>query len=51
MKRPCKYESPAIEIIAVDTESVFCASPVFGQEGGPGNDYFDQDDITDGGTF
>ena len=51
MKCPCKYESPAIEIIAVDTESVFCASPVFGQEGGPGYDYFDQDDITDGGTF
>ena len=51
MKRPCKYESPAIEMIAVDTESVFCTSPVFGQEGGPGNDYYYLDDITDGGAF
>ncbi|MBO7192342.1 MAG: hypothetical protein J6V17_03005 [Bacteroidales bacterium] len=51
MKRNSNYESPAIGIIAVDAESVLCASPVFGNDGGPGNDYFDLDDITDGGSF
>ena len=51
MKNDRKYNSPTIEIIAVDVESVLCSSPIFGQEGGPGNDYFDLDDITDGGAF
>lgn len=51
MKSDCKYNSPAIEIIAMDTESVLCASMVFGNEGGPGKDYFDENDINDGGDF
>ena len=51
MKHDYKYHSPTIEIIAVDVESVLCSSPVFGQDGGPGNDYFDLDDISDGGAF
>ena len=51
MKHDYNYHSPTIEIIAVDVESVICSSPVFGQDGGPGNDFFDADDITDGGTF
>ena len=51
MKHDYKYHSPRIEIIAVDVESVLCSSPVFGQDGRPGNDFFDADDITDGGTF
>lgn len=51
MKHDYKYHSPTIEIIAVDAESVLCSSPIFGQEGGPGNDFFNQDDINDGGSF
>ena len=42
MKHDYKYHSPTIEIIAVDAESVLCASMVFGNEGGPGKDYFDE---------
>ena len=45
MKHDYKYHSPTIEIIAVDAESVLCASMVFGNEGGPGKDYFDENDI------
>ena len=51
MKIDRKYNSPTIEIIAVDVESVLCASMVFGNEGGPGKDYFDENDINDGGDF
>lgn len=51
MKRKLTYESPAIEVIAVITESVLCGSPVFGNDGAPGDDFFDNDDIFDGGPF
>lgn len=51
MKHDYRYHSPTIEIIAVDVESVLCASMVFGNEGGPGKDYFDENDINDGGDF
>ena len=51
MKHDCKYEYPSIEIIAVAAESVLCASMVFGNEGRPGKDYFDENDINDGGDF
>lgn len=45
------YLSPAIQVIEIDAESVFCASPVFGDDGAPGNDFFDDGDIFDGGSF
>ena len=51
MKRKDTYETPTIEIIAVEAESVLCGSPVFGNEGLPGDDFFDDDDIFDGGPF
>ena len=45
------YESPTSVIIETEPESVMCASPVFGNDGNPGNDYYDMDDIFDGGSF
>lgn len=45
------YQAPEAKVIEIATEAIFCSSPIFGQEGGPGNDYFDLDDITDGGAF
>ena len=50
MKSGYIYESPTAEVMTLAVESVLCSSPVFGQDGGPGNDFFDADDITDGGT-
>lgn len=45
------YETPCIMEIEIDSEDIFCASPVFGNDGNPGNDYYDMDDIFDGGSF
>ena len=46
-----KYSSPAISIIQIETETVFCVSPLdFGQNGRAGSDIY-YDDIEDGGEF
>lgn len=51
MKTDETYESPMIQIIAIDVEAVFCVSPVYGNEGTAGYYFYDEDDIYDGGSF
>lgn len=51
MKQEKAYTSPTAEVIEIASEDIFCASPVFGNDGNPGNDYYDMDDIFDGGSF
>lgn len=46
-----QYSAPAISIIQIETETVFCVSPLdFGQNGRAGSDIY-YDDIEDGGEF
>ena len=51
MKRNPTYESPAIRTMTMDIESVLCSSLVFGYDGAPGDVFFDEDKINDGGSF
>lgn len=46
-----QYSAPAISIIQIETETVFCVSPLdFGQNGRAGSDIY-YNDIEDGGEF
>ena len=46
-----KYSSPAISIIQIENDTVFCVSSLdFGQNGRAGSD-IDPNDIEDGGNF
>lgn len=51
MKGNLAYESPVIRTMAVEIESVLCASLTFGYDGAPGDVFFEEDKINDGGTF
>ena len=51
MKRNILYIAPRAEIISLETESILCSSLGFGDEGAPGLDFLDEDDIFDGGSF
>ena len=46
-----KYSSPAISIIKIENETVFCVSSLdFGQNGRAGSDIY-SNDIEEGGEF
>ena len=51
MKLKTPYTAPHAEIISLETEYILCSSLGFGEEGAPGMDFLDEDDILDGGSF
>lgn len=52
MKRYVFYETPGLKVVSIEYCSVLCSSGLtFGEEGGAGVDFFEEDDIWEGGSF